>query len=153
MSSYGLNELGTIVEAIKADAAFIATLPNAADWVELPYGVGVGWTYDGSDFTGPNGESPPTDPSTLPQYRYLLTGPEWVSTFTDAEWAWIKEERRVDPSTNASKALDKMMDAIRWTNSVDVSSSTMDPFYTWLLNNGIPGGQTRIDELRAGITE
>ena len=81
--------------------------------------------------------------------RYVLTGPEWVTTFTDDEWAWLKVQRAL--TTSSGKQLDKFMDAIRWTNSIDVSSSTVDPFYDWLLTNGIPGGQTRVDELRAGV--
>ncbi len=79
--------------------------------------------------------------------RYILDGWEWVGTFTETEWAWLKTQRQT------SDQLDQLMDAIRWTNSVDVSSASMDGFYNWLLANNIPGGQTRIDELRAGITE
>ena len=146
--NYGRVDSGVIVEHLVASAAYIEALPNAADWVELPFGVGIGWNYDGANFTDENGDPPPPPPPSL-LYRTLLTGAEWVSLFTDDEWAWLKTQRQA--TTAAGKALDKMMDAIRWTDSVNVASPTMDPFYTWLLNQGLPGGQTRIDELRQGI--
>lgn len=144
MSRYGLVENEIIVQVIKASATF--NFPPG-QWVELPYGVSEGWNYDGQNFTDPNGNPPPTPAPPPPQYRTLLYGTEWVEEFTDAEWAWLKTKRAT------SDRLDQMMDAIRWTNSIDVASPNMDEFYTWLLNNGIPGGQTRIDELRQGILE
>ena len=94
-----------------------------------------------------NGNPPPERPEAGP--RYLLTGPEWVLTFTDAEWAWLKVQR--NSGTAAGDQLDRFMDSIRWTDSINVASSSVDPFYDWLLTNGIPGGQGRIDELRSGI--
>lgn len=139
---------GVVQAAIVANYDFIQTLPNPGDWIELPYGVGVGWSWDGANWTGPSGESPPVEPT--PPENYILDGWQWVSRFTDAEWQFIKSHR--SDGTAAGDALDKMLDAIRWTNSVDVSSENMDPFYNWLLNNGLPGGQTRIDELRAGVS-
>ena len=147
--NFGHLDPGNIVdEAIVADQQFVDTLPNAADWMELPYGVGIGWEWTGSAWLGTEGQSPPIEPVS---YRTLLLGPEWVATFTDDEWAWLKTQRVL--TTAAGKGLDKMMDAIRWTNSVDVASENMDVFYNWLLNNSIPGGQTRIDELREGLPE
>lgn len=136
---------GVVIQAIVADAAFVDSLPGT--WIELPYGVGVGWSWDGVDWTGPNGEAPPVEPG--PALRYVLAGWEWVDRFTDAEWKWLKTQRAAD--TPAGRRVDRLLDAIRWTDSVDVSSTNMDPFYQWLLDNSIPGGQTRIDELRAGI--
>jgi hypothetical protein len=130
---------------------FIDTLPNPADWVECPWGVSAGWNYDGANFTDANGDGPTPEPPPKIKYRTLLTGPEWVSTFTDAEWQFIKTHR--SDGTPAGDNLDRMMDAIRWTNSIDVASPNIDEFYTWLLNNGLPGGQARIDELRQGILE
>ena len=147
MATFGRVDAGVIVNAIMADQEYIDTLPDAADWVALPFGVGVGWSYDGVDFTDENGNPPPERPEAGP--RYLLTGSEWVLTFTDAEWAWMKVQRT--SGTAAGDQLDQFMDAIRWTDSIDVSSTNVDPFYDWLLTNGIPGGQGRIDELRSGI--
>lgn len=82
--------------------------------------------------------------------RYILTGAEWVGRFTDDEWAWLKTRR--DDGTAAGKQLDRLMDAVRWTDSIRVepgASAQTDAFYDWLLAEGIPGGQSRIDELRA----
>jgi len=148
-ANYGEMSSGEVIRAIIATQDVIDTLPGT--WLELPYGVGVGWTTadGGTTWLSPEGQSPPDEPSTTEPPSYLMDGYEWVARFTDDEWAWLKQQRNVTPATNASKKLDRLMDAIRWTNSVDVSSSNMDPFYQWLLDNGIPGGQTRIDELRA----
>jgi hypothetical protein len=123
------------------------SFPTAGEWLAQPYGVGIGWTRVGAVWTGPNGEPQPVPPVPVPRYRTLLTGPEWVEAFNDTEWAWLKTQRAM------VTRLDQMMDAIRWTDSVNVASPNMDEFYNWLLNNGLPGGQTRIDELRAGILE
>ena len=141
MANYGELDAGVVVNAIVAGAEFIATLPNAADWIELPYGVGVGWTWNGSVWTGPNGESPLPEP--VEPGNYILSGGEWVERFTDAEWAWLKTQRET------TARLDQMMDAIRWTDSINIKpGGNMDEFYAWLLSNGLPGGQARIDELR-----
>jgi hypothetical protein len=78
-----------------------------------------------------------------------MDGATWVMRFTDAEWDWLAAQRKL--TTNAGKQLNKMMDAIRWLNAVDVSASSMDPFYNWMLAQGIPGGATRIAELRAPV--
>lgn len=144
---YAHVEAGIVDRIILADSGFIATLPDAAEWYAAPYGIGIGWAYAAGVWTGPNGESPPTPPTEAP--NYLLTGTEWVLRFTDAEWRWLKDQRAL--TTNAGKQLDRFMDAIRWTNSIDVSSPTVDVFYNWLLANGIPGGQARIDVLRAPV--
>jgi hypothetical protein len=135
--------VGVITRVIVADASYIATLPDAADWLELPYGVGTGWEFNGVAFVSPDGSEPGVPREALP--RYILSGTEWVERFTEQEWTWLKVQR------TTSDRLDQMMDSIRWTNSIDISSPNMDEFYNWLLNNGIPGGQARIDELRAGI--
>jgi len=147
MANYGEMSGNTVIKVIAAEEDYILTQPGT--WLLLPYGVGLDWTTadGGTTWVGPNGEEPSPPPPT--KESYLLDGYEWVARFTDNEWAWLKQQRNVAPATNASKKLDRLMDAIRWTNSVDVSSSSMDPFYQWLLDNGIPGGQTRIDELRA----
>jgi hypothetical protein len=137
--NYGEIESGIVVQAIVSQVA-----PDL-NWVELPYGVGVSWNYDGTDFTDSDGNPPPTDRPLVETHRFILSGTEWVEAFYETEWSWLKVQRAtVD-------RLDQMMDAIRWTNSIDVSSPNMDEFYTWLLNNGLPGGQARVDELRAGI--
>jgi hypothetical protein len=144
---YAHVEAGTVDRIILADASFIATLPDAGEWVRSPYGVAVGWTYAGGVFTGPQGQPPPLPPEQQPVY--LMSGAEWVMRFTDAEWSWLRVQRA--GATAAAKQLDKMMDAIRWLGAVDVSSPSLDDFYGWMLTNGIPGGQARIDELRAPV--
>jgi hypothetical protein len=145
MSTYGELDAGVVITAIIAEQAFIDTLPSPSDWIVLPYGVGVDWEWSGSVWTGPDGESPPTEPA-MPG-NYLLTGPEWVERFTEVEWKWLKG-KRVENNT-AGERLDQMMDSIRWLNAVNVGvGGPIDEFYTWLLDQGIPGGQTRIDELR-----
>ena len=100
----------------------------------------VGWIESAGTYTAPP-----------PDYRTILSGTEWTEAFTDQEWKWLKTQRAIDD--NPGRRLDQMMDAIRWTNSIDVASSNIDEFYTWMLNQGIPGGQARIDVLREGIPE
>jgi len=104
----------------------------------------IGWSHDGSTFTPPQLQE-------VTNYRTILTGTEWVELFTDQEWKWLKQKR--NEATAAGERLDQMMDAIRWTNSIDTATSQMDEFYAWLVTQGIPGGQTRVDELRQGIAE
>lgn len=144
--SYIPGGTGTVEGTYMADQAWVDQQAEPTWYVDVT-GMdpcpGPGWTYDGQDFT-------PPAPS-APTYRTVLRGPEWVEAFTDVEWKWLKARR--NDGTAAGDRLDQMMDAVRWTNSVDVAASTMDEFYTWLLNEGIPGGQTRVDELREGILE
>jgi hypothetical protein len=144
MSSFAHVESGIVTAIIIASQSFIDVLPAPAEWFECPVGVAIGWSFDGTTFTDENG-NPPPDPVEIIKLRYILSGAEWVERFTDQEWAWLKVQRV------ANDRLDQMMDAIRWTNSIDISSPNIDEFYNWMLNNGIPGGQARIDELRAGI--
>ena len=143
MGKFAGIEGGIVANVIIAEPLDIGNLPG--EWVDVTNeaAVGMGWGYSGGVFTEPAPAPPVT--------RYLLTGAEWVSTFTDTEWAWLKTQRLLTTATG--KQLDKFMDAIRWSDSINVESANVDPFYSWMLNNGIPGGQTRIDELRAGVTE
>ena len=130
-------DTGVVVGVIVADPADVVGLPGT--WVDVTgQAVSVGSTYAGGVFT------PPT-----PATRYILSGREWVERFTADEWAWLKSQRV--QATTAGKQLDRMLDAILFTNSIDVSSSNLDPFYAWLVAQGLPGGQTRVDELRAGV--
>lgn len=148
MASWGEIQGGFVVDTLKCDAAFIAaTQPNPQDWMELPYGVAIGWAYDGQDFTGPSGESPPAEPAPVIKYRTVLTSYEWFYLFTEAEWNWIKTKRQT------IARLDDLLIAIQTAAAVDIIHTNMDEFYAYLLAQGIPGGQTRIDELRQGVPE
>lgn len=146
--NYGdLDGGGIVTNVIIADDEFIATLPGT--WMALPIGVGIDWTFIDPDWFDPEGSQYVPPPAPSAKYRYILSGPEWVQRFTDDEWSWMKAKRA--DGTAGGKQLDKLMDAVRWTNSVDVSSPNMDVFYNSLVANGIPGGQTRVDVLREGI--
>lgn len=143
-----VNEI--VITVLDADDDLIATFPGT--WVPRPWDVAVGWDYNGGTWVGPQGQ-PSTgelyrpDPSAGVQVTYILPGAVWVDRFTDDEWAWLKAQRVLN--TSEGKKLDKLMDAVRWTDSINVAvGSNSDPFYQWLLDNNIPGGQTRIDELR-----
>jgi len=57
--NYGRLENSVVVEVIVATEAFIAAQPGT--WEQLPYGVGLGWSYDGSNWAGPNGGEPPPE--------------------------------------------------------------------------------------------
>lgn len=124
-------------------------IPTVGEWLPQPYGVGMNWTRVGAVWTGPQGQPQPVDLGPVVDLDYVLTGAEWVLRFTDNEWDWLNTQRKL--TTAAGKQLNKLLDAIRWTNSVDVSAPSMDVFYNWALAQGIPGGQSRIDELRAPV--
>ena len=140
MTTFVKVDSGRVVRVAIADAN-----PNTDVYDEAPTGVSTGWVLRNGNYYGPNGETP-ADAS-----GYVLDNWEWRFRFTDAEWDWLVDKRDTTPATTASKRLTRLMDAIMATASVNVevgAATEMDEFYTWLLNNGIPGGQTRIDELR-----
>jgi hypothetical protein len=85
-----------------------------------------------------------------PVFRKLLSGPEWVETWTDDEWGSLKTLRVADSSTG--RKLDKLMDAIQMTNSVDLEASRMTQFYDYIVLRGWVT-QIRADELQEGISE
>jgi len=145
MTAYAVVQAGVVTNKIEVETSEVPNLPAGPEYVDISAVApqpNTGWTYVDPDFF------PPTvDPVT----RYVLTQPEWIGLFTDAEWNWVKKERVKE--TAAGYAMDRMMDRIDKLGEVDVSAPEMDPFYDYLVNNGLPGGQTRIDELRAGVTE
>jgi len=142
---------GTVDAVISADQAFIDTLPDSADWVELPFGVWIGWTLAGAVWTGPDGEAPPAEPAPVTTYRYLLTGWEWVNLWDETEWDFLQTKRK--DGTNAGKQLNRLMDAIRWTDSVNVRSDNMNPFYSWILANYPTDPAARVEALRQGVVD
>lgn len=147
--NFGNISTGIVSDAMVAEQSFIDTLPTPSDWIELPYGVSNGWMWSQAQgFLDDNGDPPPPEPTRI-KYRTLLYGAEWVEQFTSDEWDWLKTRR--DDETTAGKRLDQMMTSIRWLNAVDVASENLSEFYDWLVAQGIPGGQTRVDELRRGI--
>ena len=52
MSYYALIKNGIVENIISADAAFIASLPNSANYVQYT-NAGIGWSYDGANFIPP----------------------------------------------------------------------------------------------------
>ena len=142
MSAFAKIETGVVTDVIYGG---LTARPSGQGYIPAPPDVQVGWLYDGALFTDAQGAPPQPfygKPELEEKPSYLLTGFQWVDRFTDTEWAWMKTQRA------SSTKLDRLMDAIQFTNSVDVSSHAMNGFYDWLLNNGLPGGQARIDELR-----
>jgi len=132
--------------------------PTAGEYLPQPYGVGIGWTRSGGVWTGPAGEAQPVEPPPPgPQYRKLLTGWEWVATWTDSEWRQLKRAASGDLSPtpitdNVSQKLDQLLDAIRWTDSVNLEAQKMKSFYDYLVSQGFIT-QARADELQEGILE
>ena len=145
--------IGVIVAAYDPTGAH----PTDGEWLPQPYGVGVGWTRVGTVWTGPNSETQPVEPVPVPVYRKLLTGWEWVDTWTDAEWRQLKRAASGDLSPspisdNVSQKLDQLMDAIRWTASVNLEAQKMKSFYAYLASQGFIT-QARADELQEGIID
>lgn len=144
MSHYGEMVADEVQQVIVAGPAFVQGLPGT--WLELPFGVGVGWTTadSGATWVGPNGEAQPVEQD-RPK-RQLLTSYEWHMTFTEAEWTWLKAQRALHDR------LDQLMSGIQGAGATNIAvGGPLDEFYDWLLTNGIPGGETRIDELREGV--
>ena len=52
MTVYAQIQNSIVVNAIVADAQFVASLPNSAEFKELIRG-GIGWTFDGTNFIAP----------------------------------------------------------------------------------------------------
>jgi len=102
-------------------------------------------TLLGQHWTGSAWEAGPT------VYRTMLHPAEWVDLWTDAERSWLKTQR--EANTNAGRRLKDLWDAIITTNAIDVAAPQLDGFYNWLLNEGIPGGQGRINVLRQGVAQ
>ena len=119
---------------------------HGGNWIDITDNPEIGMKW-----TTPDGGTtwvPPVKVVAPPITRYNLTGKEWVGTFTPTEWQWLKTQRTTDDE------LDLMMDAIRWSETIHVrAGGPLDDFYQWLLDNGLPGGQTRVDELRVGIDD
>jgi len=138
MALYGLIENGICVNIVESDTA-----PDTGEtWVEATGGAGIGWQWDGTTW------SEPAPPPTV--YRKLLTGLEWVETFTADEWHSLKSFSQQD--TTPGRRLDQLLDAIKLTNSIDISSPKMQQFYAYLVNQGWIT-QARADELQTGISE
>jgi len=127
---------------IIAEQDFIDTMPGT--WVDITgeAGVGIGWQWNGTTWRAP--EPPPT------VYRKILSGLEWVETFTADEWRSLKSLSQQD--TTPGRRLDQLLDAIKLTNSVDIASPKMQQFYSYLVNQGWIT-QARADELQTGIQE
>ena len=102
---YAIIESGVVTNAVLADADYAAS----QGWVELPDGAGIGWLYDGANFTAPF--SPPIPvPSivTMRQARLALLAAGHLSKIDAAlaalpspqkeaaqiEWEYATEVRR-----------------------------------------------------------
>ena len=85
---YALITNNTVENIIEADADFITTVTTApdpvGDWVAPVYvqtdTACIGWTYNGTAFTAPTVEAPPS----APVLRHI-TRLAFISRFTDAE--------------------------------------------------------------------
>lgn len=138
------SETGVVISVIFADYEFVSQIGGT--WIgDLPYGVAPGWYYDGEIFSDPEG-----NPASEPEKGLCLTcnlhPVKWVDRFSDSERSWLKTQR--EANTNAGRRLNDLWTAVITSNVIDVSSENLDPFYDWLLSNGLPGGQARVDELR-----
>lgn len=119
VNKYAVIEAGTVVNIVKAEAAFAA----ASEWIEAPPGVSRGWTYDGSEFAAP---TPPSAeelrariaPVTMRQARLALHAAGLLASVETAlaallepqktasmiEWEYASEVRRDAPLIAAMTA-------------------------------------------------
>tara|TARA_R110000803_G_scaffold167537_2_gene230808 strand:+ start:275 stop:691 length:417 start_codon:yes stop_codon:yes gene_type:complete len=80
MDNYGRIQVGAVVDAIVADAAYIASRPDSSSWVLLTGGASIGWSYDGSVFT-----PPPPEPEPEPVPSPVISRLAFRNRFTFAE--------------------------------------------------------------------
>lgn len=96
VNSYGVIEGGVVVNAVLAEEDFAAE----QGWVFLPFGVGIGWLYDGSAFSAPLGVVPTqqeqsdlraaayrqeADPLFFQAQRGKATQQEWLDKIAEIE--------------------------------------------------------------------
>tara|TARA_R110000744_G_C19182065_1_gene542834 strand:- start:136 stop:546 length:411 start_codon:yes stop_codon:yes gene_type:complete len=87
MDNYGRIQAGEVVDAIVADAAYIASRPDSSSWVLLTGGAGIGWSYGGSVFTAPPPEPEPVPSPIISRlaFRNRFTFAEKQGIYTAAE--------------------------------------------------------------------
>lgn len=135
MALYAEVVSGKVRRVVKADSA-----PSRGAWVDTKdSGAWIGWTYDGTTFSAPPAE-----------YRKVLTGPEWVETWTPTEWRTLKNAR--SGASGAAEKLDQFLDAIQITNSLDLESPIAVRFYNWLETNGFITAERKA-QLTQGVRE
>lgn len=88
---------GVVENVVKADPGHIATLPG--EWVELPAGVGIGWLYDGTNFSEPVVEKRMR--LSVREFREQFTAAEKQAIYTTAKSVvdievWLDDLRSVE---------------------------------------------------------
>jgi hypothetical protein len=119
-------------------------------WVDVTNiaDVGIGYSWDGTNFTPP----PPGPPT----YRTLLSHQEWVNTWTATEWASLNaaasgtSEPPVSQSVTDTVA--QLLASVSASNSINVASAQADTDYSYLEANGFIDA-ARKAELQQGIEE
>lgn len=139
MSRYALAEGGIVTNVA---AGYVEGWNNVTDVLVGGKRVSVGWTFDGANY------APPAPIVPAVTYRKVLTGIEWVETWTADEWRSLKTASQ--GTTAIAKRLDQMMDAIRLTGSFNLESATATAFYDFLQANGYITAQRRA-ELTQGV--
>lgn len=140
MATFIKIEKGRVVNRIDATQKHINTLPDRDKWKKDSIAqIGFETQDEGVTFSEPQ-----------PKRRMTLTFFEWVELFTDREWRIIKRKRNEDNAQG--EKLDKLLDELQQSDSVNIESGKLDQFYTWLSNQGLQD-QKRIDELKQGILE
>jgi hypothetical protein len=114
---YGHLANNVVDRVIKASRSYIATLPNANEWREIPRGVDVGWTWSDPDWIAPGGGDPKPDPATTPTYRKIVTPAEFVDLFPPEAFMDIKNNL---VGTNA--AITKMYEYAFLKDTIDLNS-------------------------------
>ena len=113
----GLVESDIIVNVSFGSPQWVARelAENGDVWEDISAvpGCGIGWLKSGGAFI-----EPPAGPT---QYKTLLTPVEFVDIWEDTEWNLIKGQRVLD--TSIGRKIDKYLDAIVLTNSVDITDS------------------------------
>ena len=136
MGRYAKIESGIVTNVIIAEAIDIGGIPG--QWIDVTNIIAApGYSYSGGVFTAP-----------APVYRKLLSGIEWIETWTDQEWRTLKNAATQDNAVG--RTLDKFLDAIRITNSLDLNSTRATQFYNYLEASGFITAQRKA-ELTQGV--
>lgn len=88
---FGRLTNNVVDKVIRASADYIRSLPDAAQWREIPRGVDVGWVWSDTDWVSPDGGEPKPDPATTPTYRKIVTPAEFVELFPPLVYLEIKQ--------------------------------------------------------------
>lgn len=123
---------GKVVRVIECEPEKITGFAGVWNSLENYPEVSIGWKYSGGVYSVPDPKS----------NRTLLKQEEFIDAFTSQEWRKIKKAASGASSPSPvlesdSEIIDQVLDSIRITGAIDVSSKKANKFYNALKDSGI----------------